>query len=193
MSDDELAEVAHRSKAQRVSARLSCVLTPEGVWRPDDILAYISWGRTLGFSRFIFRIASALPQSHSKATEFTDYNREAHQPLHNLSAAIESSGFDLRYEQHKSDSHVHVYDFEGAVVDLDESSEEEDPDPKLRRLICMPNGVAYTSWIDPHSNLFPEDAERAEAAAVSEFGAARSDQLRIVATGIASNAWMGSA
>ncbi|MNV73408.1 hypothetical protein D3C71_1665550 [compost metagenome] len=65
---------------------------------------------------------------------------------------------------------MHVYKYKKEItVDIDASSEEPDPDNKIRRLIVMPNTVAYKSWIDPHSNLFEDQTELAKFYARQEL------------------------
>lgn len=171
LDESTLQRIATACNQLGLSARLSCVLTQEGIRDVEGIFAYIDWGRGLGFRRFIFRSPSKIEDKYSKQTDYTTYNRENHIDIHNLTPILEQTpGWTEKFSEHKSDSHVHVYTLDGEiVVDLDESAEEEDPDSKIRRLIVMPNGIAYTSWIDPLSHLFADDRERSYIDATREL------------------------
>jgi hypothetical protein len=171
ITEDELREIARRRGAAGFAPRLSCVLTREGVYNLDGLLEYLEWGRSLGFQRFIFRSPSGIPDQYSKRTQYTSFNAGNHLDIHELTSVVESlPGWRQTYVQHKSDSHVHVYEVDGeCTVDIDDSAEEEDPDDKIRRLTVMPNGVLYSSWIDPFSALFPEDQELAARDATREL------------------------
>jgi hypothetical protein len=170
LPEAELREIAAR-RSDVFTPRLSCVLTEEGVWTLDDIVAYIDWGRELGFRRFIFRSPSGIPEQYSKRTEYTSYNATNHRDIEQLVERLAARpGWVETYAQHKTDSHVHVLTIDDEVkVDIDESSEEEDPDPKIRRLTVMPNGVLYSSWIDPFSAIFADERERAIKDAAREL------------------------
>jgi molybdenum cofactor biosynthesis enzyme MoaA len=180
LEEPQLREIASY-RCDTFTPRLSCVLTEEGVWSLDEVLRYIEWGRELGFRRFIFRSPSGIPAEYSKLTEYTDYNASNHLAIDVLVDQLrDRPGWRETYSQHKSDSHVHVYEIDGEVkVDLDESAEEEDPDPKIRRLTVMPTGILYSSWIDPYSNIFPEDTERARADALRELPNLGSERVQL--------------
>ncbi len=162
LSDDDLRYISAHSD-ERFSPRLSCVLTHESVLTADDIIGYVDWGVGLGFRRFIFRSCSQIPDEFTKVTDFSDFNSSSYIPIEPIVLRLREHGdFRETYQQHKTDSHVHVFErSDGVVIDIDESSEEVDPDPKIRRLNVMPDGVTYTSWIDPRSWLFPDEADRA--------------------------------
>jgi molybdenum cofactor biosynthesis enzyme MoaA len=170
LDDDMLRRIASR-RNHSFSPRLSCVLTAEGVYDVAGILDYIAWGRGLGFKKFIFRSSSGIGDQYSKQTEFTAFNKMNHLAIDPLTEELQRlPGWKEIFSQHKSDSHVHVYKMDNEItVDIDESSEEEDPDDKVRRLTVMPNGVLYSSWIDPYSYLFSEDREQATASALQEL------------------------
>ena len=169
MSNEQLSKVAEYRSA-KFTPRLSCVMTAEGVNSVDDIFSYMAWGRSLGYRNFIFRSCSEIPDGFKKPTSFTIYNDENHLAIDSLSEVIgKRPGVELKFRQRKSDSKVDVYAWNDIVFDIDESSEEPDPDPKIRRLIVMPNGVAYTSWIDPLSTLFDDDEETARKSMLREF------------------------
>ena len=154
---------SHRSK--QFSPRLSCVLTHESVHDLEGMRRYIDWGLELGFRKFIFRSCSGIPEIYRRSTDYAVFNAANYIPIDPITKLIDSDGsFEQTFEQHKSDSHVHVYRYlDSATVDIDESSEEADPDPKVRRLNVMPNGVAYTSWIDPTSVLFDDDFPKTQS------------------------------
>jgi hypothetical protein len=79
------------------------------------------------------------------------------------------SGVHRFFRQRKSDSKVDGYEWDGVRFEIDESSEEPDPDPKIRRLNVMSNAAVHTSWIDPLSVLFGDDYETANRAMAREF------------------------
>ncbi|WP_250404508.1 radical SAM protein [Streptomyces cellostaticus] len=161
MSEDDVRWVASHA-SDRFTPRLSCVLSSEGVHKLKDILEYIEWGVSLGIKKFIFRSCSQIPEPFQKGTAYSDYNEAEYIPIEPLVREFGMlDGVQETYTQHKSDSHVHVFQLgDDVTVDIDESSEEEDPDSKIRRINVMPDGVAYTSWIDPRSHLFADDATR---------------------------------
>lgn len=170
MSEDRLAEVA-AYQCDAFTPRLSCVMTHDGLHTVPDILRYIEWGRTLGYRKFIFRSCSAIPEEFEKPTAFSSFNTVNYLPIEPICQQLDQLPFLRRtYRQRKSDSKVDVYQWDDMTIDIDESSEEEDPDRKIRRLNVMPNGIVYTSWIDPLSVLFGEDLAAAEAARRREFG-----------------------
>jgi len=171
LDDDTLRRIAAEDAGRPLARRLSCVMTRESVADTRGILDYVAWGRRLGFRRFIFRSPSGIPGEFTKRTEFSTYNHSRHIDIDPVTRDLERlPGWVERYRQHKTDSHVHVYQVDGEVtVDVDESSEEEDPDEKIRRLNVMPNGVTYTSWIDPCSHLFDDEREDALANAAREL------------------------
>jgi molybdenum cofactor biosynthesis enzyme MoaA len=164
LDEQALMQIGSRASTKPFSARLSCVLSPDGIKDLDDILAYVAWGRRLGFRKFIFRSPSGIPDMYAKPTEYSRYNAETHISIDPITEALGAKRRWVEtFSQHKTDSHVHTYRVEDEVlVDIDESSEEADPDAKIRRLNVMPTGIVYTSWIDPYSYLFDDDRERAE-------------------------------
>jgi molybdenum cofactor biosynthesis enzyme MoaA len=168
ITPDELHEIALRA-GETFNPRLSCVLTHDGLHSIDDMLRYIDWGVSLGIKRFIFRSCAGIPERYRKPTDYAEYNADNYVPIDPIVETL-SRRPDVRetYAQHKSDSHVHVLRIGDVSVDVDESSEEPDSDPKIRRLNVMPNQVVYTSWIDPLATLFPEDRPLALAAARRE-------------------------
>lgn len=169
MSEDDLREVATYT-SDRFTPRLSCVMTHEGVNTVPDMLDYMAWGRSLGFRKFIFRTCSEIPQEFRKPTAFSQFNADNYLSVDDIAVELERLGtFQRTFRQRKSDSKVDVYRWGDVTFDVDESSEEVDPDRKIRRINVMPDGVAYTSWIDPLAVLFAEDRERAERSMRREF------------------------
>ncbi|MFB7785210.1 radical SAM protein [Streptomyces vinaceus] len=163
MSDEDLKWVAGFS-SERFTPRLSCVLSSESVHDTKGILEYIEWGRSLGFKRFIFRSCSQIPDVFQKETTYSEFNEVEYIPIEPLVQELDAHPeFRSTYVQHKTDSHVHVYRYgDDVTVDIDESSEEVDPDQKIRRLNVMPDGATYTSWIDPRSHLFADERDIVE-------------------------------
>jgi molybdenum cofactor biosynthesis enzyme MoaA len=175
LTDDDLRAIAARNERPSFSARLSCVLCAGAVDDLDGVLQYVAWGGALGFRSFIFRATAGIPDAYAKATPHAHYNAGTHTGIDELTEALERRpGWCQVFAEHKSDSHVHVLRHAqlGQVV-LDESSEEPDPDDKVRRLTMMPNGVLYTSWIDARSNVFADDEERTLRDAARELGRVR--------------------
>jgi hypothetical protein len=146
-------------------------MSHDGLHTVADILRYIEWGRALGYRNFIFRSCSAIPEEFEKPTAFSSFNNTNYLPIDPICEQLGRLPFLRRtYRQRKSDSKVDVYQWDDMTIDVDESSEEQDPDRKIRRLNVMTNGIVYTSWIDPLSVLFGEDLAAAEAARRREFG-----------------------
>jgi molybdenum cofactor biosynthesis enzyme MoaA len=173
MQAEGLCAIAAYASA-RFTPRLSCVMTTEGVNDVDSMFDYMRWGRELGFRRFIFRTCSEIQPGYKKATGFTDYNDDNRMSVDTLADELARvEGVERTFRQRKSDSKVDVYRWRDLTFDVDESSEEEDPDEKVRRLILMPNQAAYTSWIDPMSVLFEDDMEAARRSMAVEFAATR--------------------
>jgi hypothetical protein len=168
MSRDELAAVA-AERGRGFTPRLSCVMTKDGVRTTDDIFEYLDWGYGLGFRNFIFRTCSDIPSEYQKPTRYSAFNEDNRLTADSIAERLDRRG-DVRrtYRQRKSDSKVDVYRWRDATFDVDESGEEPDPDPKIRRLNVMSNGAVHTSWIDPMSVLFDDDLELARRSATRE-------------------------
>lgn len=168
MSDDALADIALRA-GESFTPRLSCVMTEDGVSSVADVAEYLDWGYSLGYRRFIFRTCSEIPDGYKKPTDYSAYNDRNSRSIEPLSSEFQRLlGAELVFRQRKSDSKVDVFRWRDAVIDLDESSEELDPDDKIRRLNVMPDGVVYTSWISPTSNLFADDRPVVERSVAKE-------------------------
>ncbi|TDD15093.1 radical SAM protein [Nonomuraea diastatica] len=170
-----MTDADHRYVTQRDSARftprLSCVMTPEGVSTVSDMFDYMKWGRELGYRRFIFRSCSEIPEAFRKPTDYSVYNAEGHIPIDSLVAGLDQvPGLEKTFVQRKSDSKVDCYRWGDIEFDVDESSEEPNPDRKIRRLNVMPNGVSYVCWIDPLAVLFEDERPVAAESMKREFG-----------------------
>lgn len=162
MDTDTLTAVADRTSST-FTPRLSCVMTHNGVNSVEGMFAYMEWGRAMGFRRFIFRTCSDIPDDFQKPTAFSRFNTDNYMAIDPLSEQIlRRPGVELTYRQRKTDSKVDVFTWQGLTFDVDESSEEPDPDSKIRRINVMPDGIAYTSWIDPDQVLFSADRVGAE-------------------------------
>lgn len=169
-SDERLAEIASY-RSENFTPRLSCVMTHDGLHTVPDILGYIEWGRALGYRNFIFRSCSAIPEEFQKPTAYSSFNTTNYLPIEPICDELDTLPFLTRtYRQRKTDSKVDVYRWGDITIDIDESSEEADPDRKIRRLNVMTNGITYTSWIDPLSVLFQQELGGAHAARAKEFG-----------------------
>lgn len=160
LEDEQMAKLASL-KSVGFSPRLSCFMSRDGIRNIDEIMKYIDFGVKHGFSRFIFRSGTNIPDEFAKESEYTKHNNES---VINIDPMVESlvkdHGFTQSFALHKSDTHIHVLKKGNLTVDFDQSSEELDPDPKIRRLIYMPNHVTYSSWIDPSSLVFTADFEK---------------------------------
>lgn len=160
--DDEAIRRAVTLGGERgLSIRLSCVMTHIGVRCVKDIDHYLAWGRSLGVKRFIFRSCSPIPAEYSQKSSFSKFSTDNWIDIRPIIRVFAGrTEWTSIFSQEKTDSFVHVFRHEdGTVVDLDESSEQVDPDPKVRRLILMPDGYAYTSWLDNRTRLFENPLE----------------------------------
>ncbi|MFI9842496.1 radical SAM protein [Nonomuraea sp. NPDC051941] len=170
MTDEDHRHVTQRA-SDRFAPRLSCVMTPEGVSTVADMFAYMKWGRELGYRRFIFRSCSEIPEPFRKPTDYSAYNAQGYIPIDPLVAELdELPELEKIFVQRKSDSKVDCYRWGDIEFDVDESSEEPNPDRKIRRINVMPNGVAYVCWIDPMAVLFPDERPAAAESMKREFG-----------------------
>jgi molybdenum cofactor biosynthesis enzyme MoaA len=157
MTDDDHRYVTERA-ARAFTPRLSCVMTPEGVTTVSDMFDYMEWGRALGYRQFIFRVCSDIPEEYRKRTDYAFYNADSYMSIEPLAAELDRHpGIEKTYTQRKSDSKVDCYRWGDITFDVDESSEEANPDNKIRRLNVMPDGVTYVCWIDPRAVLFEEE------------------------------------
>ena len=152
------------------SPRLSCVLTPDGIHTEDELLKYIEQGKSLGFKKFIFRVGTGIPDEFATKGDFAEYNASTALNIDIfVNELMKSHGFKEIFSLHKSDSHVHVLGDGEIVLDFDQSSEEPDPDSKVRRFIYMPDGVTYTSWIDSSRLLFDDNIDIIKASVVAQL------------------------
>ncbi len=161
LDDEVIRAVVAIGNEHDISIRLSCVMTKIGVRSVQDIDDYLAWGCSLGIKNFIFRSCSPIPAVYRQKTSFSRFNVENWidvRPI--IQAFADRAEWTRIFAQEKTDSFVHVFRRkDGTVADFDESSEEADPDPKVRRLILMPDGYTYTSWIDERARLFENPLE----------------------------------
>lgn len=161
LNDRGISAIAEICNRRGISIRLSCVMTHESIRSLSDIDQYIAWGKRLGIKKFIFRAASVIPREFSLDTNFTQYNQYNWIDLRPIVKEFRNrKDWELVFFQDKTDSYLHVFKSrDGVLIDIDESSEEIDPDPKIRRLILMPDGELYTSWLDDKAKLFDQALE----------------------------------
>lgn len=140
------------------SIRLSCFLNREWISNVDDMQKYIEFGKDANIKNFIFRSGWIMPRQFLKDTRYTKFGLNHSVSIdHYVEYFIRELGYKETFSLHKSDIHVHVLEKDWVKVDFEESSEEIDPDKKIRRINYFWNGVSYTSWIDPTQLLFEED------------------------------------
>ena len=169
MTEDDLRYVTDRA-SPRFTPRLSCVMTPEGIITVADIFEFMEWGRELGYRRFIFRSCSEIPEEFRKPTDYAVYNSSSHIGIDDIVADLDRRpGLEKTFAQRKSDSKVDTYRWRDISFDIDESSEEPNPDRKIRRVNVMPDGVAYVCWIDPLAVLFEDERPLAVKSMKREF------------------------
>lgn len=141
---------------QGISVRFSCYLCEQGVHTAEEIQQYLVFAKEQGVRSVIFRIA---PQDDAKDQKYLAVLRED----------LKMKGWQLGYHHEKSDSIIFEFWKDGMSLTLSHVREEEDHDAKIRRLIYMPDQVIYTSWIDPSSYLFSDDAQVIGASANQEM------------------------
>lgn len=147
---------------QGISVRFSCYLCSQGVSSAEEIQQYLTFAKEQGVSNVIFRIA---PEAGKKDREY----------LAALCEELKRWGWRQGYHHEKSDSIIYEFKKEERSLTLSDVREETDPDAKIRRLIYMPDQVVYTSWLDPSSYLFPDDAQVIGSFANQEIIAADHD------------------
>ena len=135
------------AKETMMKVRLSCFICSKGVMTPVDIEKYFQFAIENNVNNVIFRIKPTAPEKDS------DYVKE-------ISRIFIALGWSVTYQHKKTDSIVYVMEKDNKTVSLSCAKEEIDPDKKIRRLVYMPDNVLYTSWLDPSSFLFDDDAER---------------------------------
>jgi hypothetical protein len=153
LADDEIRQVI----GDGLPVRLSCFLHRDGVASVDDVLRYVDWGTGLGCGNFVFRIASGIPARWALPSSYTNGNESIVIPTRSVVQALEERGFSTSWSRHDVDYDLYITQRDGVEVSVDHSIDVPDPDRKIRRLIQMPNGLCYTSWLEPSSTLFPGD------------------------------------
>lgn len=137
-----------------IDVRFSCYLDNDGSKDLEEFNKYLEKGIELGVKRFIFRLSSGIPRCYELDNNFSKNNRNVTIDVLEYVNFLKNKGFEVKYFQKKSDSHLYMLEKGNIKVDVDRSSEEIDPDKKIRRIIYMPNNCTYTSWIDSTSFLF---------------------------------------
>lgn len=130
-----------------IRVRFSCYLCGQGVDTIAEQQEYLNAANALGVNNVIFRKAPAVREEDLRY-------------LDDMTAALAAAGWQQDYRHEKSDSLIATFSQGERQVFFSCVSEEPDPDAKIRRLIYMPDRVVYTSWIDPASFLFADDAGR---------------------------------
>lgn len=142
-----------------IDVRFSCYLDNDGSKDLEEFNKYLEKGIELGVKRFIFRLSSGIPRCYELDNNFSKNNRNVTIDVLEYVNFLKNKGFEVKYFQKKSDSHLYMLEKGNIKVDVDRSLEEIDPDKKIRRIIYMPNNCTYTSWIDSTSFLFEDDRE----------------------------------
>ena len=140
-----------------IDVRFSCYLDNDGSKDLEEFNKYLQNGIDLGVKRFIFRLSSGIPRCYELDNNFSKNNRDVTIDVLKYVEFLKKKGYEVKYFQKKSDSHLYMLENGEIKVDVDRSLEEIDPDKKIRRIIYMPNNCTYTSWIDSTSFLFKED------------------------------------
>lgn len=140
-----------------IDVRFSCYLDNNGSENLEEFNKYLQKGIDLGVKRFIFRLSSGIPRCYELDNNYSNNNRNVTIDVLKYVEVLKQKGFEVKYFQKKSDSHLYMLEKGEIKVDVDRSLEEIDPDKKIRRIIYMPNNCTYTSWIDSTSFLFKDD------------------------------------
>ena len=143
-----------------IDVRFSCYLDNDGSKDLKEFNQYLHNGIDLGVKRFIFRLSSGIPRCYELDNNFSKNNRNVTIDVLKYVEFLKENGYEVKYFQKKSDSHLYMLEKGDIKVDVDRSLEEIDPDKKIRRIIYMPNNCTYTSWIDSTSFLFREDQDK---------------------------------
>lgn len=138
-----------------VQVRLSCYMCEAGVCSYEDLLNYINYGFERKIYSYIFRIAPEI-------------NKAGVISVDDIARKLKEDGWNTKYHHEKTDSIIYEFEHNNTKISLSCVGEEIDQDRKIRRLIYMPDKVVYTSWIDPTSFLFDDDAEKIVSLAVRE-------------------------
>jgi len=139
--------------------RLSCYLTEGGVSSPDAMVAYIREGNEQGINSFVFRLSSAIPSEFAIPGEFSIGNSGPFIDTNVFKDYLINLNYKLRFSRQEIDYDLFILEKDGAEVSIDRSSDVPDPDRKIRRILFMPNGLTYTSWLESSSFLFPDQSD----------------------------------
>ncbi|MEP2506017.1 MAG: radical SAM protein [Paracoccaceae bacterium] len=182
LQDDQIATLARAMP----DLRLSCFFTADGVSSGARMQEYIEWGQSLGVRRFVFRLNSGIQSRFALPGQFYDGNNDYPGcETRELRDLLHADGFQPGFNRQCEDYDLYELKRDDVHVSVDRSSDVADPDRKIRRLLHMPNGVCYTSWLQSGASLFPEDAHRIALAA--------SQDAKVVPTGGAFPAAMARA
>ena len=143
--------------------RLSCYLSECGIYAINEIMEYIDFAHKYGIKYVIFRIEP----SHTFLEETY---------INQILSVLLEKGWIIDYSHQKSDSIIYSLISGTLHICISCVKEELDKDQKIRRLIYMPNRIVYTSWIDPSSFLFEDDAEKIVKKAVVQHESVTSHQ-----------------
>lgn len=160
MSEEDIEELWKLSN--KCSIRFSCFINKEGIRSIDDMKNYIKFWTDRGIKNFIFRGASnsQTPLHYLKETNFSNFWFQNATSIDYYVQELESAWYQEVRSTHKTDLHIHIVEKDWVRIDLEETTEEPDPDKKIRRLLYFPNGVTYKSWIEPTELLFEWDKEK---------------------------------
>lgn len=131
----------------KLRVRLSCYLCPQGIYSAAEVQDYIAFANAHGVYNVIFRKA---PSCRSHDLEYFKKIRET----------LLANNWSMGDRHEKTDAIIEILHQGNNRVTLSCVDEEVDQDAKIRRLIYMPDRVLYTSWINPASYLFPDDAPK---------------------------------
>lgn len=158
LNEADFIELWKRNK-KWLSVRFSCFLSHEGIHTVEGIEEYIEVAKKFGIKNVIFRTAWNTPIEFLKDTSYAQYGAGKNISIDALVVEMKWRWYKEKFELHKSDIHVHVLEVDGMTIDFEESSEEVDPDKKVRRVNFFWNGITYKSWIDPTEVLFENDRD----------------------------------
>jgi predicted metal-dependent phosphoesterase TrpH len=148
------------------SLRLSCFISQDAVADHAAMLRYLDWGLALGVRRYTFRLASGIDNLFSVPGAFQRGNSEFQGPTtESLARVLEGHGFAIEFQRQCEDYDLFVLRRGDIEVSVDRSSDVADPDLKVRRLVFMPNGACYSSWVQGSSTLFPDERQHLVAQA----------------------------
>lgn len=144
-SYEKVDEILSQNICGQISVRLSCYVCDIGIRTFRDMKAYIKWGEERNVNNFIFRMERKHEEERIEKN-MLDFVKN-----------FLKEGFRITFSHHKSDSYIYELKNSKSIITLNYAMEEEEDDKKIRRLIVMPDGIVYSSWINPASYLFPDE------------------------------------